>query len=72
MTRYLKELKPTTITDIMAMIALFRPGPMANIPTYIKRKHGQEPITYPDPRLKKILKKLTALSLIKTMFFLSP
>ena len=57
MTRYLKELKPTTITDIMAMIALFRPGPMANIPTYIKRKHGQEPITYPDPRLKKILEK---------------
>ena len=57
MTRYLKELRPTTITDIMAMIALFRPGPMANIPTYIKRKHGQEPITYPDPRLKKILEK---------------
>ncbi len=57
MTRYLKELKPTTITDIMAMIALFRPGPMANIPTYIKRKHGQEKITYPDPRLEKILDK---------------
>jgi len=57
MTRYLKELKPTTVTDIMAMIALFRPGPMANIPTYIKRKHKQEPITYPDPRLEKILDK---------------
>ena len=42
MTRYLKELKPTTVMDIMAMIALFRPGPMANIPTYIRRKHGQE------------------------------
>lgn len=57
MTRYLKELKPTNITDIMAMIALFRPGPMANIPTYIRRKHGQELITYPDPRLEKILDK---------------
>ena len=57
MTRYLKELRPTTVTDIMAMIALFRPGPMANIPTYIKRKHGQEKITYPDPRLEKILDK---------------
>lgn len=57
MTRYLKELKPTTVTDIMAMIALFRPGPMANIPSYIKRKHGQEKITYPDPRLEKILDK---------------
>ncbi|MDD5032521.1 MAG: DNA polymerase III subunit alpha [Candidatus Pacebacteria bacterium] len=55
MTRYLKELKPTTIEEIMAMIALFRPGPMANIPTYIKRKHGEEPITYLDPRLEKIL-----------------
>ena len=57
MTRYLKELKPTTITDIMAMIALFRPGPMANIPSYIKRKHGQEKIIYSDPRLEKILDK---------------
>lgn len=55
MTRYLKELKPTNITDIMAMIALFRPGPMANIPTYISRKLGKEPITYLDPRLEKIL-----------------
>ncbi|MFC1756594.1 DNA polymerase III subunit alpha [Patescibacteria group bacterium] len=57
MTRYLKELKPTCITDIMAMIALFRPGPMANIPTYIKRKQGKEPVTYLDPRLEKILDK---------------
>jgi len=55
MTRYLKELQPSCITDIMAMIALFRPGPMANIPTYIRRKHGKEPITYIDPRLEKIL-----------------
>jgi len=55
MTRYLKELKPTNIHDIMAMIALFRPGPLANIPTYINRKHGKEPIVYLDPRLEKIL-----------------
>ena len=57
MTRYLKELKPTNFNDIMVMIALFRPGPMANIPSYIKRKHGLEPITYLDPRLEKILNK---------------
>lgn len=56
MTRWLKELKPTNFNDIMAMIALFRPGPMANIPNYIKRKHGKEPVTYLDPRLEKILK----------------
>ncbi len=55
MTRYLKELKPTNITDIMAMIALFRPGPMTNIPTYINRKHGREKVKYLDPRLEKIL-----------------
>ncbi len=56
MTRWLKELKPNNITDIMAMIALFRPGPMANIPNYIKRKHGKEAVAYADPRLEKILK----------------
>ncbi|MCF7835820.1 MAG: DNA polymerase III subunit alpha [Candidatus Marinimicrobia bacterium] len=57
MTRYLKELRPTKITDLMAMIALFRPGPMENIPHYIARKHGKEPVTYLDPRLEKILDK---------------
>jgi len=57
MTRYLKELRPSAVNDIMAMIALFRPGPMANIPTYIRRKHGKEPIVYIDPRLEKILEK---------------
>jgi len=56
MTRYIKELKPTCITDIMAMIALFRPGPMANIPSYIRRKNGEEKIVYIDSRLEKILK----------------
>ncbi|MBU1179271.1 DNA polymerase III subunit alpha [Patescibacteria group bacterium] len=55
MTRYLKELKPSNLADIMAMIALFRPGPIANIPTYINRKHGREKATYLDPRLEKIL-----------------
>src|SRR2546425_4194937 len=47
MTRYVKELRPSNIQDIMAMVALFRPGTMANIPTYIRRQHGQEPISYP-------------------------
>lgn len=57
MTRWLKELKPTDFNDIMVMIALFRPGPMANIPTYINRKHGKETVTYLDPRLEKIIGK---------------
>lgn len=56
MTRYLKELKPTTITDVMAMVALFRPGPMESLPEFIRRKHNPKAITYLDPRLKDILK----------------
>ena len=57
MTRYLKELKPTSIHDIMAMVALFRPGPMNNIPEFIRRKHNPKLITYMDSRLKPILER---------------
>ena len=56
MRRYIKELKPTTIFDLMAMVALYRPGPMQNIPDFIGRKHNPSRITYPDPRLEEILK----------------
>lgn len=55
MTRYLKELKPTSIHDINAMVALFRPGPMESIPEYIKRKHNPSLVSYLDPRMKDIL-----------------
>jgi DNA polymerase-3 subunit alpha len=55
MTRYLKELKPTTIFDINAMVALYRPGPLEMIPEYIKRKHDPSLVTYLDPRLEPIL-----------------
>lgn len=55
MTRYLKELKPTTIHDINAMVALFRPGPMETIPQYIERKHNPALIHYLDPRMKEYL-----------------
>jgi DNA polymerase-3 subunit alpha len=55
MTRWLKELKPTTIFDINAMVALYRPGPMEMIPEYIKRKHSPHLIKFLDPRLKPIL-----------------
>lgn len=55
MTRYLKELKPQSIFDIMAMVALFRPGPMESIPDYIKRKNNKELIEYLDPRMKEYL-----------------
>ncbi len=55
MTRYLKELKPTSIHDINAMVALYRPGPMESIPEYIKRKHNPKLVKYLDPRMKKFL-----------------
>ena len=55
MRRYIKELKPTTIFDVMAMVALYRPGPMQNIPDFIARKHDPTKISFPDLRLKEIL-----------------
>src|SRR3989344_1050347 len=55
MTRYLKELKPTSIHDINAMVALYRPGPMEIIPEYIKRKHNPKLLKYLNPRMKKFL-----------------
>lgn len=57
MRRYIKDLKPTSIFDLQAMVALYRPGPMANIPEFIRRKHNPMLIKYPDPRLKDILKE---------------
>ena len=57
MKRYLKELKPTTFEDIIAMVALYRPGPMEWIPNYIAGKHKKREITYLHPKLKPILEK---------------
>ena len=55
MTRWLKELKPSSIFDINAMVALYRPGPMESIPEYIKRKHDPSLVSYLDPRMANIL-----------------
>jgi DNA polymerase-3 subunit alpha len=55
MRRYMKEIKPTQLEDLIALVALFRPGPMENIPSFIKRKHGQERIIYLHPKLEPIL-----------------
>ncbi|OGG05616.1 DNA polymerase III subunit alpha [Candidatus Gottesmanbacteria bacterium RIFCSPHIGHO2_01_FULL_42_12] len=57
MTKWLKELKPTRVEDLMIMVALFRPGPMANIPEYISRKNGKSEITYLHPKMEKYLDK---------------
>jgi len=57
MRRYIKELKPTSFSDIAAIVALYRPGPMEHIPTFIKAKQGIEPIRYPHPALASILEE---------------
>jgi len=57
MRHYLKDLKPNSLEDIIAMLALYRPGPMELIPQFIRRKHGEEKITYFHPDLKPILEK---------------
>ena len=51
----LKQLKPDKFEDIIAIVALYRPGPMANIPSYIERKHGREKPDYIHPLLEKLL-----------------
>ncbi len=57
MKRYLKMLKPTVLEDVIAMVALYRPGPMDWIPDFIARKHGEKEIKYLHPVLKSILEK---------------
>lgn len=56
MQKYLRDLKPTVLPDLIAMNALYRPGPMDYIPAFIRRKNGQEPITYDIPVMEKYLK----------------
>lgn len=53
----LKKLKPDTIEDIIALVSLYRPGPMDNIPTYIARKHGKEKPNYLHPKIEPVLKE---------------
>lgn len=56
MRKYLKQLKPTTLDDLIAMNALYRPGPMQFIPEYIDRKHGKKEVSYPHPDLEDLLR----------------
>jgi len=56
MKRYLKQLKPTRFEDIIAMVALYRPGPMESIPDFVAAKHGRKKVEYLHPKLEPILK----------------
>jgi DNA polymerase-3 subunit alpha len=57
MTRYIQELKPSSLSDVAAMIALYRPGPMEQITTFIEAKHGRQEPSYPHPALQEILEE---------------
>ncbi len=57
MQKYLRQLKPTKFEDLIAMNALYRPGPLEYIPNFVNRKHGREEITYDDPDMKEFLEE---------------
>ena len=57
MRRYIKELKPSSLADLAAVIALYRPGPIEQIPTFIEAKHGLREVSYPHPILKDVLEE---------------
>lgn len=57
MTRYLMQMQPKTIHHVIAMVALFRPGPMESIPEYIANMHGEKPVVYPHEKLEPILRE---------------
>lgn len=68
MKRYLKDLKASTFEDIIAMVALYRPGPMQFIDSFIRRKHGKEPITYLHPGLEPALKNTYGILIYQEQF----
>src|SRR5699024_9349223 len=57
MQRMIKDARPDRFEDIIALVSLYRPGPMDLIPSFIRRKHGQEEVAYPDPRVEPVLKE---------------
>jgi len=65
MREALRQVKPTVFEDLIALVALYRPGPMQYIPVYARRKNGQEPVTYIDKRLKPILDSTFGISIFQ-------
>lgn len=57
MTRYLMQMRPRTLANVIAMVALYRPGPLEFIPSYIRRMHGEEPVTYRHPAMQPIFEE---------------
>ena len=68
MKRYLRQLRPSVFEDIIAMVALYRPGPMQFIDSFIKRKHGEEPITYLHPGMENSLQNTYGILVYQEQF----
>ncbi|HEX6681027.1 MAG TPA: DNA polymerase III subunit alpha, partial [Gaiellaceae bacterium] len=68
MREALKQVKPTEFEDLIALVALYRPGPMGYIPVYARRKNGQEQVTYPDPRLRAITESTYAICIYQEQY----
>jgi DNA polymerase-3 subunit alpha len=68
MREALRQVRPTEFEDLIALVALYRPGPMGYIPNYARRKHGQEPITYIDERLKPITETTLGLCIYQEQY----
>ena len=62
MREALRQVKPTVFEDLIALVALYRPGPMQYIPVYARRKNGQEPVSFIDPRLKPAIVRAICIS----------
>ncbi|MBN2258515.1 MAG: DNA polymerase III subunit alpha [Anaerolineaceae bacterium] len=71
MTRYLVQMKPQNLANVIAMVALFRPGPMDFIPTYIKRMHGEEDVQYSHPALEPIFKETYGIAIYQEQVMLA-
>lgn len=70
MQRYLRKLKPDNFEDLIAMNALYRPGPIQYIPNFIARKHGKEPIVYPLPPMKELLRSTYGITVYQEQLML--
>jgi DNA polymerase-3 subunit alpha len=70
MQKYMKELIPTTFQDLIAMNALYRPGPLEYIPNFIARKHGREPVTYDLPAMEEYLEETYGINVYQEQIML--
>ena len=70
MREALRQVRPTRFEDLVALVALYRPGPMQNIPKFAARRNGREPVTYPDARLEGILSETAGVTIYQEQLML--